>query len=272
MKYIKKINGSKLFYDNKETPNSLIDYHKHILKLIIDNLKLRTTPINISFCTYNKDFDLNIYPNVEHLIRKNGEQYDEILNDCFHFNSFNKITEYSITNIIHNSKYEHECGYKNKCYYVPALYKSFNKKNFKRDGVVTIHNVNNRRYEILKDINHFNISNEFNINKIYKIYKKHQILLNIHQTDNHLTFEELRCLPALASGILVISEDVPYKEHIPYGKHIIWSNNIQETIINVQNNYEEYRKIYLDDIESTFEELKTITKNSINNLLNYESL
>lgn len=272
MEYVRKINGSKLYYDYNETPNSLIDYHNHILKLITDNLKYRTTPINVSFCSYNEDCDINIYPNVEHLIRKNGDEYVDVLDECHHFKSFNRIIDYSNTNIIHNIYNKHECGYTNKCSYVPALYKNFTKKNYKRDGIVTMHNVNNRRYHILKDINHYNISNEFNINEIYKIYNKHQILLNIHQTDNHLTFEELRCLPALASGILVISEPVPYKEYIPYNKHIIWSNNIKNTIIEVQNNYDFYRKTYLDGIDETFKRLKIITKDSITNILNNEPL
>lgn len=272
MEYVRKINGNKLYYDYNETPNSLINYHNHILKLITDNLKHNSVPLNVSFGTYNPICDLNIFANVEHLIRKDCDNYVVVLDECYHFKTFNRIIEYSNTNIFHNSKHEHECGYRDKCYYVPALYKNFTKKNYKRDGVVTMHNVNNRRYHILKDINHFNISNEFNINEIYKIYNKHQILLNIHQTDNHLTFEELRCLPALASGILVISEEVPYKEHIPYSKHIIWSDNIKETVNHVQDNYEEYRTVYLDGIEQTFEELKIITKNSIKNILTNEPL
>jgi len=267
MEHLRIINGNKIYYEYIREYNSITDYNNHILKLITDNLKHNSVPLNISLGAYRPNCDLNIFTNVEHLIRKDCDNYVNVLDECYHFKSFNRIIEYSNTNIFHNSKHEHDCGYNDKCYYVPALYNDFNKKEHKRDGVVTIHNVNNRRYHILKDIKHFNIINTFDINEINNIYNKHKILLNIHQTDNHLTFEEIRCLPALASGILVISEDVPYKEHILYGKHIIWSNNIKETIIDVENNYEEYRKKYLDGIEDTFNELKIITKKSINNIL-----
>ncbi len=67
-------------------------------------------------------------------------------------------------------------------------------------------------------------------------------MINIHQTDHHDTFEELRCLPALLCGCIIISEDSPLKEHIPYNKYIIWTtyDRIIETVTDVLNNYEVY--------------------------------
>lgn len=49
-----------------------------------------------------------------------------------------------------------------------------------------------------------------------------RILINLRQTDSHDTFEELRVLPALLRGVVVISEDVPLRERIPYHEHVIW--------------------------------------------------
>ena len=104
MEYVKKINSNKLYYEYIETPNSLMDYHNHILKLITNNLKYNSVSLNVSFNTYKPNCDLNIFANVEHLIRKNCDEYVEVLDECYHFKSFNKIIEYSNTNIFHNSK------------------------------------------------------------------------------------------------------------------------------------------------------------------------
>ena len=67
-------------------------------------------------------------------------------------------------------------------------------------------------------------------------------MVNVHQTDHHHTFEELRVLPALLNGVIVISEDVPLKEKIPYSEYIIWVeyDKLSETTLDVYNNYLEY--------------------------------
>jgi hypothetical protein len=94
---------------------------------------------------------------------------------------------------------------------------------------------------------------------------KYKILVNIHQTDHYQTLEELRVLPALMTGILVISEDSPYKEHIPFSKHIIWStyDNIVDTINNVLDNYDFFRKKYLTDLNLTLQKMKSESDNEM---------
>ena len=56
------------------------------------------------------------------------------------------------------------------------------------------------------------------------------------------TFEELRVLPALLNGVIIISENVPLKEKIPYSEYIIWVEyeKLAETTLEVYNNYLEY--------------------------------
>ncbi|AVP99583.1 hypothetical protein C7S18_21465 [Ahniella affigens] len=49
------------------------------------------------------------------------------------------------------------------------------------------------------------------------------ILINLRQSEHHDTLEELRVLPALARGVLVISEDVPLRDRIPYQDCVIWA-------------------------------------------------
>lgn len=178
--------------------------------------------------------------------------------------------EHSNTNINHISIFKPNDDYLKKTLYLPPFYNDFNKKEFKRENeFITLHNINERREKILKGMVVKNINNIFRKNEIYENYNNYKVLLNIHQTDECLTFEELRCLPALSSGILIISEDVPYKESIPYSKHIIWSSvdKIQEISNDVIKNYDDYRKIYFNDIEDTFEKLKKITNKTLNKLL-----
>jgi hypothetical protein len=56
-------------------------------------------------------------------------------------------------------------------------------------------------------------------------------MLNIHQTPHHHTFEELRVLPALQNGVIVLAEESPLKELIPYHECIIWVS--YDTILDV---------------------------------------
>lgn len=56
-----------------------------------------------------------------------------------------------------------------------------------------------------------------------KYYKSAKVMVNVHQTDHHHTFEELRVLPALLNGLVVVAEDSPLKEKVPYHEYIIWA-------------------------------------------------
>lgn len=54
-------------------------------------------------------------------------------------------------------------------------------------------------------------------------YRRAGVLVNLHQTDEHHTLEELRVLPALLCGTLVVSESVPLGAVIPCAEHIVWA-------------------------------------------------
>ncbi len=73
-------------------------------------------------------------------------------------------------------------------------------------------------------------------------YRKLKIMVNVHQSEYLLTFEELRVLPALLNGVVVISEDVPMREEIPYHQHIIWGSldEIPALIEKTLANYDHY--------------------------------
>lgn len=88
-----------------------------------------------------------------------------------------------------------------------------------------------------------NIRGVFDADALRRLYDRTRILVNVHQTDHHHTFEELRVLPALLRGVVVISEDVPLREQIPYHRSIVWSSYdaIIDTMAHVLANIDTYR-------------------------------
>ena len=69
-----------------------------------------------------------------------------------------------------------------------------------------------------------------------------RILVNVHQTGHHHTLEELRLLPALLSGVVVVSEDVPCRELVPYHEYIVWTDydSLSSTVARVNREYDAY--------------------------------
>lgn len=94
-----------------------------------------------------------------------------------------------------------------------------------------------------------NVNHIYDQERLRRLYLDTKILINVHQTDHHHTFEELRVLPALLCGVVVISEEVPLKEEIPYSSYILWCDyeKLVERVRWVQNHYADYyRKIFGD--------------------------
>ena len=81
------------------------------------------------------------------------------------------------------------------------------------------------------------------------LYRRCRILVNVHQTADHHTFEELRVLPALLCGVLVVSEDVPLREQVPYARYVIWSapERLLDTVRAVLADYEaHWARVFTD--------------------------
>ena len=92
-----------------------------------------------------------------------------------------------------------------------------------------------------------NIKNCFHRDELQKLYWRTKVMINIHQTDHHHTFEELRVLPALLCGVIVVCERSPLWESVPYNKFVIWCDydEIIEKSREVLENYEEcYNHIF----------------------------
>lgn len=54
-------------------------------------------------------------------------------------------------------------------------------------------------------------------------YRRTRVLVNLRRSDHHDTIEELRILPALLSGLVVVSEDGPLRDTLPYARFIVWA-------------------------------------------------
>ncbi len=77
---------------------------------------------------------------------------------------------------------------------------------------------------------------------IESCYRSIRILVNIRQTEGHDTLEELRILPALRCGVIVINEEAPYQQWCRYSDFILSApiENLPNLIQDVQNHYVKY--------------------------------
>lgn len=301
------VNNSCLIY-NKNFCNTVKDYYDYICLLLYKFLETHSNKkilfvfeniyINKNEDRYKKyDYIIFLYINIEHtLVRIGGrdtanaplgnisvigvgsEKNENYLIRIDKYDILNKkdiIIDYSIPNIINisNSLFFSEFSKKIVCV-SPLLYKSFfiSSNNRNISCLTTFINTNEpRRHKLLENAgsNIININNCFSRIELQNLYMNTKIILNIHQTDYHHTFEELRVLPAICCGVIVICEISPLTENIPYNEFIIWSdyNNILEKMEEVKENYNKYyNDIYGNNKLKNL--LDKIEKDNYNNLYN----
>lgn len=140
----------------------------------------------------------------------------------------------------------------------PALYELCTSQEG-RDGVITLFGNPNlsRRKLFLENLGQHALSTR-NIQGVYldigKIYRSVKIVINIRQTDEFQTLEELRILPALRSGAIVVCESAPYVEKTAYSKFIIWGSleELPDLIAETVNHYDEvHQRIFGDGSENS---------------------
>ena len=128
-----------------------------------------------------------------------------------------------------------------------------------RSGAITLFGNTNipRRKLFLEDLDKHQVVSQ-NISGVYfgveKVYEKAKIVINIRQSDLYDTLEELRVLPALRSGAIVICENAPYMQKTAYSQFVIWGSieEIPSLIIEVEKNYEAvHRRIFGDGSENS---------------------
>lgn len=274
MYYIMIFNTHNSYIYYNDTSGMINDYNQYIVELIksilADN---KESSINILFSNNdhnintNTNINIKIDVNYEHTLVKNGgrtsngspfgvipcennEFYLVRIQDYNRLNNSDIIIDYSIPNI-HNVNISNLFNdFAKKHIYISPSFYNINFNREKRDIIclTTFINTNEPRRGCLlesirqRNIQHINVNNCFEKNALEKIYNNTKILINIHQTDHHHTFEELRVLPAIRSGVIVICEKTPLTELIPYNEYIIWSDyhTILDKVEEVIDRYDYY--------------------------------
>ena len=272
---LESIKNSCILYEKNYT-FYIKDYYNYVVKLVRKILTNNDYGINVLFNYHNNipnnNKNIVIGINYEHTLVKIGGRSAEnslpgnisnmdsdekylVRIDGYH-NLINKniIIDYSIPNLININKSLRYEDYYNKCIHISALlYKPyFNIENRNIKLLTTFINTNEpRRFRLLeniknKNMEHININNCFEKKQLKVLYRNTKIIINIHQTVHHHTFEELRVLPALLNGVIIISEKSAFTEYIPYNEYIIWCeyDEIEKKVEEVNNNY----KFYYDKI------------------------
>jgi len=284
-------NGVCFFYhDNMGIINDYYQMIVEIIKQIIDNNKLFN--LNIVLCNNDYNFKninktIKISMNYEHTLVKiggrsvpentpigniydnNGNKYLVRIDRFNELNNSDIIIDYSIPNIynVKDSNLFYDFS-KKHIYISPTIYNlNLIKQNRNIITLTTFINTNEKRREKLiskindAKISHININNCFEKNDIQNLYNNTKIIINVHQTEHHDTFEELRALPALECGVIVISELSPLSNLIPYSDFIIWINydDIIRKTKEIIDNYDYYHDlIFSKDKINKLLELKTI--------------
>lgn len=268
---LEKIKNSYIYYD-EEYLFYVREYYLYCVHLLKDILFQESRPVNLIVGDYKYSFPgfgktLRIDFQFEHtLVKPGGRDSDNAIEGNIGINSrtnylvrianFDRlrrcdlVIDYSIPNLINIGKSGRFPDFFKKCVCIsPVLYDIETFSSLDRFGTIsTFVNPNEeRRCRFLSILRNYGIDIEnvvdvYNKKDVYQLYKKSRVLINIHQTDHHHTFEELRVLPALLCGCLVISENVPLKDSIPYSKFVIWSDieGIADKILDVDKNYEKY--------------------------------
>lgn len=299
---IYKIKDSILFYD-ENIPYYVIDYYNYIYELLIkiineENLNLCVIVGNqkIDFDKIKYDISNNLVKisiNFEHtLVKKGGRdtfnapigniktiEGDEYLVRIDKYNENIKsdiIIDYSIPNVKNISESRLFSDYSKKVLYIaPLLYEEkYFKNNREINCLTTFININeDRRKKLIDNINlrklsHININNCFKKDDLEKLYLNTKVMINVHQTEHHHTFEELRVLPALLCGIIVICEESPLKETIPYNEFVIWSSydKILDCTSDILNNYDFYYNKIFGNKSNLKQKISSLKEKNYNNL------
>jgi hypothetical protein len=297
---IVEVNNNKIAF-NEEHNIIIREYYLYCLSVLVEWLSNKDLNLNIIFGDYSIDFGNNnkvvkLDIQCEHtLVKPGGRSISEFIygntkydNGTYliridnrpYYESIDYVIDYSLANLFNISSNNIFDRYLKKVAYIsPIIYENtfFDKTN--RTDIITmfVDPHNHRRNIILDNLKNEQITitkvdNCYSKEDLKNIYSKTKVLINVHQTDYHHTFEELRVLPALVNGVLVVSEDVPLKEKIPYSNFIIWSKyeDLASTTKTVLSNYDKIHKdIFLNsNLNKIIETMRLNNANSFNGIIN----
>lgn len=255
------VRGADIIYRQRCQPY-VSDYHSYVLSLIREvvpsssmvtleipkiNFMLRN-PVRISInyehtLVQNGGRDSDNYPTgIISVINDRTQKYLVRLVNHAYLEECDIVIDYSIPNIFNiTSSRKFPKLADSLVYIAPCLYPiSWKLEGRTIDILSTFLDLNvTRRKMFLEHCT--NVSNCFDRNELCTLYQRTKIIINVHQTDEHHTAEELRILPALQNGVIVVSEQSPLVDMIPYGHLVIWVpyEKILETAKSVLASYEE---------------------------------
>jgi hypothetical protein len=248
------------------------DWHLYCIELLKINARLSRKKFNIIVGNINFDFNnsnptFRIILQIEHtLVKSGGRDSDNAVLGRIPIGSsgenyltriVNKelleqsdiIIDYSRANLINvkKSSFNATLGFK-YYHFVPLLYQ--NEKTISNDrslDVITMFGdpKSGRRKNFLELFgSKYSI---INVNGVYKyvwrLYRKIKILINIHQTDQHCTAEELRIIPAAISGVIVLAELSPLLNSSYTKNFAIWGqlDDLAQKADHILKDYENFR-------------------------------
>jgi hypothetical protein len=278
MDCLSKIGSSYIYYDSKRYGCDKIyrDYYVSVIKTILTrypDLNLNIICGDDCYTFDNENKTIRVEFNYEHTLVQQGgrDSYGAVQGNIMaeyfpsgasgesmpylvridRYNILNIgdiIIDYSIPNIVNIRSVDIYNDFLKRMVYIsPSIYElHFKKENRSIDILTTFIKTDQpRRAELIRRLQplpHVNRNDCFEKEALQELYKNTKILINIHQTDHHHTFEELRVLPALECGVIVISEISPLHTHVPYHDYIIWEtyDGIIDKVKDIFGNYDRY--------------------------------
>lgn len=249
------------------------EYYFYCIALFRAAFAAVDTPLNIVFGDYAVDFG-NPYPTLhidlqfEHTLVKPGGRdsgdampgtvaladgsgtYLVRIADRARLASLDAVIEYSLPNVVNvRSSGRFEDYLRRVVHIAPLLHANeFSARPRRRAMITLFPDVGQPRRAAFLDsareagLPLRNVKRVFGRAELEALHDDTRILVNVHQTEHHHTLEELRILPALQRGVIVVSEDVPLKEHVPYSRFIVWSSyeRLVDAARDVHDNYARY--------------------------------
>ena len=186
-----------------------------------------------------------------------GSKWVRILGSLNNFSDADWIVEYSSANIANVLDSDLAHVYREKVLYIAPLLGDPQQNRPPRD-CVTVNTMfgspdTGRRAAFLERAGEegIGVTNRRGYQTIIEALQSTAILVNVRQKEYFQTFEELRVLPALLHGVLVVTEDSPYLAGVPYSKFITRSplSEMVAVIREVTSAYEKYHDECFEDPE-----------------------
>lgn len=286
---------NNLFVVDNNQPPWTSQYYNYVVELFVFAAKNLNLKCNFVFGNLHYNFKndlptIKIDMQIEHTIVKpggrdswgaeegvvpfaNGNYLVRIMGYDY-LNTRDIIAEYSNPNIENIKRSKKFDQYLSKVGLISPLIYEPKKLEFiadkKNDCVTMFVNTNEPRRRAFLDslkqtgLPNVNIQNCFYKNDLEHLYKNTKIMLNIRQTEHHDTLEELRILPALLNGVIVVTEDCPLKEFVPYNQFLFFSsiNQIAKKSQEILDNYKDvWESIFLN--EKFLQTMQEIYKNNL---------